>query len=139
MSSASSKLSNVPFLLCIKVVLSAVFCLSLPGCGEQRAGAVDVELARETLTRVLDHWKSGGAIDDLRKESPEIVVQDASWSSGEKLQSYSVIGEPRALDGNWFCDVELTFATGSGAASSGKTVTYAVGTDPVLTVFRAML
>lgn len=139
MSRVSPGLLVVSVRNCRTVVLSIFLCLTLFGCGEQRAGPVDVELARATLTQVLDHWKSGGAIDELRKQSPEIVVQEGSWSSGEKLQDYAIIGAPRALDGNWFCDVELKFASDKGGEPTSKTVTYAVGTDPVLTVFRAML
>ena len=121
-------------------LLFAILSLTFVGCGgEQRAKPVDVDLARVTLTQVLDHWKGGGAIADLRKQTPEIIVQEAFWSGGEKLQEYTVIGEPRALDGNWFCDVELTLASDNIDEPTKKTVTYAVGTDPVLTVFRAMI
>lgn len=140
MFSASRNFINAPFRNCLAALTSAVLSLTLFGCGgEQRAKPVDVELARATLTQVLDHWKSGGAIAELRKQSPEIVVQEAFWSNGETLQEYALIGEPRAEDGNWFCDAELTLASDNGGEPTRKTVTYAVGTDPVLTVFRAML
>lgn len=136
MSVASLKLIRAMFINLTCTILSLTFV----GCGgEQRAKPVDVDLARVTLTQVLDHWKGGGAIADLRKQTPEIVVQEAFWSGGEKLQSYTLIGEPRALDGNWFCDVELTLTSDNGDEPTKKTVTYAVGTDPVLTVFRAMI
>ena len=119
---------------------TAVLCVTLTGCGgQQRAKAVDADLARATLTKVLDHWKNGSAIDELRKQSPEIVVQEAFWSGGRALQEYAIISAARAEDANWFCDVELTLAPENGDKPTKKTVTYAVGTDPVLTVFRAMM
>lgn len=109
------------------------------GCGEQRAAPVDAALARASLQEVLDHWKSGGAIEDLRKREPEIVAQEALWSGGRKLLSYQLIGEGRVEDANWFCEVELTLANVKGDEPEKKTLTYVIGTDPVLTVFRAIL
>ena len=136
MSVASQKLIRALFINLICTILSLTFV----GCGgEQRAKPVDVDLARATLTQVLDHWRGGGAITDLRKQTPEIVVQEAFWSGGETLKDYALTGEPRALDGNWFCEVELTLASNNSDEPTKRTVTYAVGTDPVLTVFRAMI
>ncbi len=117
----------------------AAACFVVSGCGEQRAAPVDVELARSTLMDVLEHWKKGGTIDELRQRAPEIVVQEALWSGGQKLQDFALVDDGRALDSNWFCDVELTLAPESGGEPTKKTLTYAIGTDPVLTVFRAML
>ncbi len=117
----------------------ALVLLIVSGCaGEQRAKPVDVELARTTLTQVLEHWKNGGGISDFRSQSPEIVIQETFWSSGHSLLSFTLV-DARAEDANWFCDVELTLTAASGGQTTKKTVTYAVGTDPVLTVFRAML
>lgn len=121
------------------LLILAVTCFIASGCGEQRAAPVNVELARSTLLEVLEHWKKGGMIDELRQRSPEIVVQEALWSGGQKLQDFELVDDGRALDANWFCDVELTLAPENGGEPTKKTFTYAIGTDPVLTVFRAML
>lgn len=121
-------------------LLCSVTCVLFTGCGgPQRAAPVDVELAQATLTQVLDHWKSGGAIEDFRKQTPEIIVQEALWSNGKVLQDFRLTGEPRAEDANWFCDVELIFRADNSDSPPAKTVTYAVGTDPVLTVFHSLL
>ncbi len=109
------------------------------GCGEERAAPVDVTVAKASLMEVMDHWKSGGSIDDLRKRDPEIVVQEALWSGGRRLLNYQLLGEGRVEDANWFCDVELTLAPQEGSEPMKKTLTYVIGTDPVLTVFRAIL
>lgn len=123
---------------CLSIV--AGLSLLVTGCGgEPRAADVDVDIARATLIQVLDHWKQGGNCDDFRKQTPEIVVQESFWSDGRVLVGYALVGEPRAENANWFCDVELTLTKGDGGESQKKTVTYAVGTDPVITVFRAML
>jgi hypothetical protein len=121
------------------LLICAVACFVVSGCGEQRAAPVNVELARSTLLEVLEHWKKGGTIDELRQRTPEIVVQEALWSEGQKLQDFALVDDGRALDSNWFCEVELTLAPENGGEPKKKTLTYAIGTDPVLTVFRAML
>lgn len=121
------------------VLLSAITLISIFGCGEQRAAPVQVELARSTLMEVLQHWKTGGTVDDLRKRSPEIVVQEAIWTSGRKLQEFRLIDDGREEDSNWYCEVELTLEPENGSEPTRKKVTYVVGTDPVLTVFHAIL
>lgn len=123
-----------------QTVFGLLFCISvLAGCGEQRAAPVDPVLARKTLQDVMEHWKSGGNLDELRKQSPEIVVQEMWWSDGRKLLSYRIADEGRVEDANWFCDVELQVESADGKEPVMKTFTYVVGTDPVLTVFRAIL
>ena len=120
-------------------MMCAVACLALSGCGGPSNQPVKVELARATLNQVLEHWKSGGNMDDLRKRSPEIVVQEAQWTNGAKLQEFQVIGDGRAEDANWYCEVELTLIPADGGEPKKKNVTYVVGTAPVLTVFHAIL
>ncbi len=117
-------------------VLLLIFCV---GCSPRRASDVQPNLARSTLIEVLDTWKQGGTIADLRQRTPEIVVQDASWSSGHQLQSYELLENGRAEDANLFCEVQLSLVEADGAPVKQKTVTYMIGTEPVLTVFRAIL
>ena len=113
--------------------------LLLSGCNRQRAAPVDAGLARATLARVLEHWKQGGTMDELRKQSPEIVVQEAYWSDGRTLQGYTLVDEGRKEDANLFCEVELALSPVAGGEAVKTNVTYVIGTDPVLTVFRAIL
>jgi len=140
MLSATNPGSQRTFLRKAAAVLwCSVASIFVSGCGEQRAAAVDVELARSTLTEVLEHWKKGGTIEELRKRSPEIVAQEALWSNGRILQDFAAVDDGRAEDANWFCEVELTLAPEDGGEPEKKKVTYVVGTDPVLTVFHAIL
>lgn len=120
-------------------LICAVLWFSLSGCGGPRNKPVRIELARATLKQVLELWKNGGNMEDLRKQSPEIVVQEAHWTSGAKLQEFQLIGDGRAADASWFCEVQLTLTKADGGEATKKNVTYVVGTDPVLTVFRAIL
>ena len=64
-----------------------------------------------------------------------MVVQDRDWQQGVELVDYEIAGPGDAQDANLICDVQLTLR-GSDGTSTEKTVTYIVGTDPVLTVFR---
>jgi hypothetical protein len=123
----------------VAALVISVLAVALIGCGERRAKPVDVELARATLIDVLNHWKQGGAIDDLRKASPEIVVQEAIWTGGKSLDEFTLADQGRTEDANWYCEVELTLSPRDGGPPVKKTVTYVVGTDPVLTVFHAIL
>lgn len=119
--------------------LGAILCFTVAGCGPQRAKAVDVDLARVTLTKMLEHWKQGGTIEELRQEKPEIVAQEPLWTNGNKLLEFSLVDQGRAEDANWFCQVELTMQAPDSDKTVKKNVTYVVGTDPVLTVFHAIL
>jgi len=114
-------------------------CCALLGCGgPARAKPVQVNLARDTLVQVLDHWKSGGSIEELRKRNPEIVAQEFFWTKGMKLQEYRILGDGRPENANLICDVELNLVPADGGEPTQKTVEYMVGTDPVLTVFRVV-
>ena len=114
--------------------------LVLCGCGDgPRARPVKVDLAKATLVQVLDHWKSGGNIEELGKQKPAIVVQESLWANGSKLQEYRIIGSERAEDANLWSEVELTLVPANGGEPTKKTITYVIGTDPVLTVFHAIL
>lgn len=112
---------------------------TLPACSEPRAAAVDPELARTTLREVLEHWKQGGTMEELQERARPVVVQEAHWSSGQVLQDFAVVDEGRIEDANLFSEVELTLVPQGGGSPIKKKVTYVIGTDPVLTVFRAIL
>ena len=116
------------------------FSFVLLGCGSNvyQSAPVDEDKASETLTLVLDSWQEGETPDSLQEQTPKVVVQDFDWSSGMKLMSYEVVGEPKAVNANLIAKVKLSLQDKSGSASE-KTVTYLVGTSPALTVFRDML
>ncbi len=105
------------------------------GCGGAANSLVEENLARETLTRTLDHWKSGGNHEDCQTWTPPVVVGASRWSDNAKLVDYRIV-EERALDANLFVNVELTLEKSGSRETFVEQ--YCVGTDPVLTVFRAM-
>ena len=110
--------------------------LLLSGCdGVYRSDPVIPELARETLRQALEQWQAGASAESMRERSPEIVVQDIDWSSGSKLIAFDLLEVGKPVDANLIAKVKLTLQTSAGKQQE-KTVTYVVGTSPVLTVFR---
>ncbi|MGV3484450.1 MAG: hypothetical protein ACO1RT_08530 [Planctomycetaceae bacterium] len=120
-------------------MLLLVALASLSACSQPRAAAVGPALAKATLVKVLEHWRQGGTIDELRQGTRPVVVQEAHWSNGQVLQEFNIVDDGRIEDANLFSEVELTLQAPGGGDAVKKTVTYVVGTDPVLTVFRAIL
>jgi hypothetical protein len=108
----------------------------LAGCsGSQRAAAVDPARAREALTTALDGWKKGDTPTSLKDGSPAITVQDLDWLAGAKLLAYEVTGDGKAVEANLYVPVKLTLKTPEGREIK-KSVSYVVGTSPIVTVFR---
>jgi len=109
----------------------------LPGCsqGPPRSAPVDASKARQTLKRVLEGWKKGETPDSLKAESPSIIVQDMDWLEAMKLRTYELQGTSIEEGANLVAQVKMTLVDPQGADVE-KSVTYVVGTAPVLTVFR---
>jgi hypothetical protein len=118
------------------VGLFALLFLLLTGC-EEKSGPMplDKQLARDSLTKFLEAWKSGEKSEALKTRSPSIVGSDADWSAGAKLVSFT-IQEPVKDDGsNLHAEVQLVLQMPDGERQT-STVTYIVGTSPTITVFR---
>ena len=120
--------------------LSCVIVLAMvAGCSGPRHEPVDADVARNALIQVLETWKRGGTVGELRAQTPEIVVQEALWTGGAALTEYSLLDQGRVEDANLFCEAELTIQRPGTGKVEKKKVTYIVGTAPVITVFRAIL
>jgi hypothetical protein len=108
------------------------------GCSrQQHAAAVNVQLAKDSLHKTLESWKKGDDQAALKMESPSITVQDLDWKSGYKLLDYEIIGDGKYDDANLLCPVKLKLVDPQGNEVT-RQVTYMVGTDPIITVFREM-
>lgn len=115
-----------------------MIALTLVGCGGGPvARPVDPVLAEQTLTKVLDEWKSGNLIEQCQQLQPSVVVQEFYWMQGEKLEDYKIISS-EVRDANLYVKTELRLRNTEGRARTEE-VTYCVGTDPVLTVFRMLM
>jgi hypothetical protein len=117
---------------------SLVMLVAVGGCGASATTAADPDVARKTLETVLASWKEGGKPDEWQEKSPKVVVQDFDWAAGAKLKSFELLGPGELRDANLICKVKLVVEKPSQGAAE-RTVTYVVGTDPVLTVFRDSL
>lgn len=116
------------------VVLGWFLCLAGCSNGPRRAAPVNAELAQSALQKALDSWKNGARPASLKNEAPPIIVQDMDWQMGYRLVDYRV-HDPIYDDANLRCPVTLTVLSPQGRKLD-KNVTYMVGTDPAVTVFR---
>lgn len=117
----------------------AALLVALAGCSRapRTAAPVEPERARAALAAALDAWKAGRPIGALAADTPPIVAQDFDWMAGAALLDYRVLGDGTPEDANLRVRAELTVRDAQGQTGT-KTVTYVVGTDPKLTVFRAL-
>ncbi|VTR95636.1 Uncharacterized protein OS=Singulisphaera acidiphila (strain ATCC BAA-1392 / DSM 18658 / VKM B-2454 / MOB10) GN=Sinac_4926 PE=4 SV=1 [Gemmata massiliana] len=123
----------------IRFVGAVTLCLTVVGCsdGPRRAAPVEPDKALAALRSTLDVWKAGQKIESLGNENPPIVAQDFDWMAGAKLTEYKLLNDGTPEDANLRVQVQITVRDAQGRTAT-KTVTYVVGTDPKLTVFRAL-
>jgi len=108
----------------------------MAGCNQQmETQPVDTRQARSTLEAVLKSWQEGATPESWQQKTPSVVVQDMDWKTGKKLKSYEIVAPGDAIDSNLHCQVKLTLEDPEKGEVE-RTVTYLVGTSPVLTVFR---
>ncbi len=118
-------------------VLSVAVCMMIwAGCDSTAIPTPPSDdAAKQTLDRALSAWKQGETIEGVKKGSPSIEVRDPIWMNGAKLTNYEVKGQGRPSGAQLAYRVKLSLTDASGKKSE-QTVTYEVGTDPILTVFR---
>lgn len=116
----------------------AAALIALAGCSGGSAPAVaDQGRARQTLDLALESWRKGEDVETMKRASPAIVVVDPRWASGARLTKFSVEGEGKPSGAERAFTVTLWLANPQGKESREQVV-YKVGTDPILTVFRAL-
>lgn len=109
------------------------------GCGprERVAGPVDAKAGRDSLRTVLESWKRSESPDQFRQANPSITAQDLDWRAGYKLLDYEIVGEGTVDNSVLRCPVKLKLRDPQGRELT-RQVTYMIGTDPSITVFREM-
>ena len=112
--------------------IAAIVLLFATGCSQPQH-RVEPDTAQRVLEDVLKSWQQGDSPESWQTREPSVVVQDFDWKSGSKLVSFEIL-ETEAVDANLHCKVQLTLSSDQGKKE--RTVTYLVGTSPVLTVFR---
>jgi len=113
---------------------AALGCLSVVGCGTS-TDPTDAPLARQSLVTALESWKAGDPPTKIRDGVPSILMVDAAWDSGQKLESFSIL--PSEVDDgvNLHCPVKVTLKNNRGVQFIGE-IRYVVGTSPKITIFR---
>jgi hypothetical protein len=105
------------------------------GCGRRIAPA-DAPVARQSLATALESWKAGDQPSKIREGSPSITMVDSAWNSGQKLESFEVVGPDVESGVNLTCPVKLVLKDTAGKQSTVQ-VKYVVGTSPVITIGRS--
>lgn len=105
------------------------------GCSQPQVPISDMAQAREVAEQVLEAWKSGSAMDDMKTLSPPIIVSEDLWRKKVKLNAYSFIGEGSMLGPNVRFEIQLKYKDESGRDVE-KVFPYLVTTTPVITFFR---
>lgn len=105
------------------------------GCGAPQAPLADKEQALQIAKRVMEHWKSGGSLDDLAKEKPAILVREDLWKKGAKLTSYEFAGEGEDFGPSIRFLIRLKTTTADGKTAE-RQFGYLTTTAPVITFFR---
>jgi hypothetical protein len=83
---------------------------------------------------MLDAWKAGRKAEEMRSESPEMIVGDADWKRGRRLADYEI--GSGVFDGkNLRIPVTLTIVR-PPKGQQKVVANYIVGTRPVVTLFR---
>lgn len=112
-------------------VILVLFC----GCQKTaRDLPLDKDVARQSLTAFLESWSQGQPPESLQARVPAIVGVDPDWRSGRRLVQFET--ESEMDDGtNMHITTKLVFGSERGQ-DPAATVTYIVGTSPVITIFR---
>ena len=114
-------------------LLLAALLLPAGGCSGGGVPATE-EAARGALDAALDAWKSGRKAEEMRQQTPEVVVGDSDWKQGRRLVAYQ-IGTGMFDGKNLRVPVTLTLAQ-PPSGNRRLVVNYIVGTKPVVTLFR---
>ncbi len=120
------------------LIASMLGAALLSGCGSDAAPApADQDQARKTLDQALTGWQKGETVEGMKNASPSILVSDPKWSNGSALKKYEVKGDGKPAGAERVFTVTLWLTDGNGKEVT-ESVDYKVGTNPILTVFRAL-
>ncbi len=105
------------------------------GCSPRTAPMSDAAQAKVLLQKMLDEWKSGTNLSELKKRSPPVYFTEDLWRNGATLNDYVMTEESEALGSNIRFQVNLKCTNKSGKALE-RPVRYIVTTQPALTIVR---
>jgi hypothetical protein len=110
--------------------------LGFTGCrGSNLPPDTDSARGREAMKTVLETWKRGGTVEELKDAKPPIVVRDPDWSAGHKLTSYEIADEDGRAGVDLVLSVKLGLVRPDGQAREKK-VSFTVGIGSSTVVLR---
>jgi hypothetical protein len=118
------------------LLLLTLASLALTGCstGSTLPPATDPAQGREALKTVLETWKRGGTIDELKRANPPIVARDPDWSAGAKLASYEITPDESRAGVDLVLTTKLSLVQPDGKTREKKAAfTVAIGSSTVVT------
>lgn len=115
-----------------RLLMLALLCLVLIGCGGPRGQPVNPTMAKDILKTFLQAWQDGKKAEDLK---PGIVGADREWSAGKKLLAFEILTDEANQGTQLHLSANLTLQDDKGAESQ-STVNYVVSTAPAVTVLR---
>jgi hypothetical protein len=105
------------------------------GCSPGTAPMSDAAQAKELLQKMLDEWKSGTSLDELKKRHPPVYFTEDLWRNGATLNEYVMTDASEVLGSNIRFKVNLK-CTNKGGKAIERPVRYIVTTQPALTIVR---
>ena len=115
-----------------RLLMLALLCVVLIGCGGPHGQPVNPTTAKDVLKTFLQAWQDGKKAEDLK---PAIIGADREWNAGKKLAAFEILPDEANQGTRLNMSVNLTLKDDKGAESK-STVKYAVSTAPVVTVLR---
>lgn len=115
-----------------RLLMLALLCVVLIGCGGPRGQPVNPTTAKDVLKTFLQAWQDGKKAEDLK---PGITGADREWNSGKKLVSFEIQSDEANQGTRLRVSANLTLKDDKSAESK-STVNYVVSTAPAVTVLR---
>ena len=118
---------------CSAGLLVALLCTM--GCSPRTAPMSDAAKANELLQSMLNEWKSGTSLAEIKKRNPPVYVTEDLWRAGATLDEFTMLGDREVLGSNIRFQVKLKCLSKNGKAME-RSVRYIVTTQPALTIVR---
>jgi len=120
----------------MRLLLLAAATACLAGCGGSTLPPeTDAARGRAALKTVLDTWKRGGTVEELKNGSPSITARDPDWAAGAKLTDYEIAPEDGRAGADLVLTVKLSLVIADGKPRDKK-VGYTVAATSQTVVLR---
>lgn len=121
----------------MRLLLPVVALALATGCSDTAPlpMATSPEKARPAIEAAFAAWKQGKTADDLRRQSPAVVLLDDDFGRGRRLVDYRIEGDGTPRGTGLRFNVVLTLQDG-GKPPVTRRLAYRVVTEPNTSVSR---